>query len=80
MKIEGSYTRERDGVTCTYMAEYSGASCSDVIWDVRVYVTGHFVGTTGGKLLANTLSLTDLEHSIRSMVERSIEANVGVHI
>jgi|SRR5882762_8030903 len=80
MKIEGSYTRALDGKTFAYVAEYGSASGGDVNWDVRVYVAGQFVGTTGGRLLANLLGPKDLEHSIRSMLERSIEANVGLHV
>ena len=79
MKIEGSYTRGLDGKTFAYVAEYGSAS-GDVNWNMRVYVAGQFLGTTGGKLLANLLGPKDLEHSIRSMVERSIEANVGLHV
>ena len=80
MKIEGSYTRELDGKTFAYVADYRSAGGGDVNWDMRVYVAGQFVGTTGGTLLANRLGPKDLEHSIRSMVERSIEANVGLHV
>ncbi|HEV3019230.1 MAG TPA: hypothetical protein VGY49_09430 [Burkholderiaceae bacterium] len=77
MKTEGSYTRKRDGKVCTYTADYS-TSDSDVIWNARVYVDGQFVGAPGGRLLRNLLEPKDLEYSIRSMVEGSIEGNVGL--
>jgi hypothetical protein len=80
MKIEGSYTRKRDSVTCTYTAKTGRAPGGTVTWDARVYVDDRFVGTPGGQLLASMVSLADLEQLIRSMVERSIEDNISIQI
>jgi len=64
-EIDGSYTRERDGVTCTYRAEHGGDSGGTVVWNARVYVGNRFVGATGGQVLAPALSPADLERLSR---------------
>jgi len=74
MILEGSYTRKRDGVTCSYRAECSEWG-ADVTWNARIYAGERLVAAPSGKLLLVPVSATDLEHAIRHVVEASIEAD-----
>jgi hypothetical protein len=81
MNIEGTYTRKRDGVICSYQVECRGlGGAALVAWDASVYVDDRLVGTPGGQMLASGLSLEALEQAVRDTVERIIEGNVGIHI
>ena len=73
MVLEGTYTRKRDGLSCSYRAECTEWG-ADVTWNAHVYAGDRLVATPGGKLLLVPLSATDLEHAIRHVVEASIEA------
>lgn len=77
MIVVGSYTRKRDGITCSYRAECSEWG-ADVTWNARVYAGDHLVGSPAGKLLLVPVSATDLEHAIRHVVEAFIEAEPNV--
>ena len=81
MKVNDEYTRKRDGVRCTYIAEY-GASGSggDVAWNARVHRDGNFVGATGGTLIANTLPLESIEPQIKTLIEAAIDTNAGLKL
>ena len=76
MNLQGTYTRKRDGVTCSYEAEYNEWG-ADVTWNARIYAGERFVGACDGKLLLVPVTAGDLEHSVRHAIEQSIEAGVG---
>jgi len=79
MILEGTYTRKRDGVTCSYRAECSEWG-ADVLWNADVYVGKRLAGACDGKLVLVPVTAGDLEHSVRHAVEQSIESNPGIKI
>jgi len=79
MILDGTYTRKRDGVTCSYHAECSEWG-TDVVWNAHVYVGERFAGACDGKLVLVPVTAGDLEHSVRHAVETVIEGEVGLKI
>jgi hypothetical protein len=74
MVLEGTYTRKRDRVTCSYRAECTEWG-ADVTWNARVFVSERLISEPNGKLLLVPLSAGDLEHAIRHAIETAIESS-----
>ncbi|HYB49559.1 MAG TPA: hypothetical protein VED47_00480 [Burkholderiaceae bacterium] len=77
MNLQGTYTRKRDGLTCSYRAECTEWG-TDVAWSADVYVGERLVSAPSGKLVLVPVAAVELEHAVRHAVEQSIESSDSI--